>query len=127
MADVKPSNRPLSPHLTIYRPQLTSMSSIMVRISGLGALVAALLVVAWLLAAASSPEAFQVVDGILRSFLGQIVLLAAMWGLFYNMLGRLRHVIWDFGHCLDVATSEKLAIGMFAVATILTVLVALAF
>ena len=54
MADVNRGNRPLSPHLTIYRPQLTSMSSIMVRITGIAALGVALLVVWWLLAAATS-------------------------------------------------------------------------
>ncbi|MEM6888667.1 MAG: succinate dehydrogenase, cytochrome b556 subunit [Pseudomonadota bacterium] len=127
MADVNRGNRPLSPHLTIYRPQLTSMSSIMVRLSGLGSLAAALIVVAWLVAAAASGQAFQVVDGVLNSLLGRIVLLAAMWCLFYNMLGRLRHVIWDFGHCLDVETSEKLAMGMFGLATVLTIFVAIAF
>lgn len=125
MADVNRGNRPLSPHLTIYRPQLTSMSSIMVRLSGLGALAAALLMVAWLAAAAFSPAAFATIDGLLQTFLGQVVMLGAAWCLFYNTLGRLRHVIWDFGHCLDVATSEKMAIGMFVIATVLTVLVAI--
>lgn len=127
MADVNRGNRPLSPHLTIYRPQLTSMSSIMVRLSGLGALAAGLLAVAWMLAAASSPTAFAAVDGMLNTFLGKTVMLIAAWCLFYNMLGRLRHVIWDFGHCLDVETSEKLAIGMFVLATVLTLLVAVIF
>lgn len=125
MADVNRGNRPLSPHLTIYRPQLTSMSSIMVRITGIVALGAALVVVAWLLAAATSPSAFAAVDGLLDSFVGDIVLLGSTWSIFYHMLGRLRHVIWDFGYCLEVSISEKLAIGMFVLATVLTALVAL--
>lgn len=126
MADVNRGSRPLSPHLQIYRPQLTSMSSIMVRITGIGCLLASLLIVAWLIAAATSPEAFARVDGLLRSFLGTIVLLAAMWGIFYHMLGRLRHVLWDFGYFVNVPVSEKMAIGMFGLATVLTALVALA-
>ena len=124
MADVNRGNRPLSPHLTIYKPQLTSMSSIMVRITGIVALGAALIVVAWLLAAATSASAFATVDGLLDSFIGDVILLGATWSIFYHMLGRLRHVLWDFGYCLEVAVSEKLAIGMFALATILTALVA---
>ncbi|MEM1073545.1 MAG: succinate dehydrogenase, cytochrome b556 subunit [Pseudomonadota bacterium] len=124
MADVNRGNRPLSPHLSIYRPQMTSMSSIMVRVSGIGAFVAALIIAAWLLAAATSPGAFELIDGALQTAFGRLVLFGATWCLFYNMLGRLRHVIWDFGYCLDVATSEKLALGMFGGATILTVLVA---
>lgn len=124
MADVNRGNRPLSPHLTIYRPQLTSMSSIMVRITGIAALVAALLVVWWLLAAATSESAFAMIDGLLGSVVGKIVLLGAAWSLFYHMLGRLRHVLWDFGYCLEVAISEKLAIGMIILATVLTALTA---
>ena len=125
MADVNRGNRPLSPHLTIYNPQLTSMSSIMVRITGIVALGAALIVVAWLLAAATSASAFATVDGLLDSYIGDVILLGATWSIFYHMLGRLRHVLWDFGYCLEVSVSEKLAIGMFALATILTALVAL--
>jgi len=125
MADVNRGNRPLSPHLTIYRPQLTSLSSIMVRITGIAALGAALLVVWWLLAAATSDSAFAVIDGLLRSFIGDLILLGATWAIFYHMLGRLRHVIWDFGHCLEVEISEKLGIGMFVGATVLTVVAAI--
>ena len=76
MADVNRGNRPLSPHLTIYRPQLTSMSSIMVRITGIAALGVALLVVWWLLAAATSESAFAFIDGLMRSWLGDLVMLA---------------------------------------------------
>ncbi len=125
MADVNRGNRPLSPHLTIYRPQLTSMSSIMVRITGIAALGGALLVVWWLLAAATSESAFAFIDGLMRSWLGDLVMLGAAWAIFYHMLGRLRHVVWDFGYCLEVETSEKLGIGMFIGATVLTVLAAI--
>ena len=97
----------------------------MVRITGIVALGAALIVVAWLLAAATSASAFATVDGLLDSFIGDVILLGATWSIFYHMLGRLRHVLWDFGYCLEVSVSEKLAIGMFALATILTALVAL--
>lgn len=127
MADVNRGNRPLSPHLQIYRPQLTSMSSILVRITGIACLLVSVLLVAWLLAAASSADAFARIDWLLRSFLGDLVLFAATWGIFYHMLGRLRHVIWDFGYCLNVETSEKLALGMFGLATVLAFIVAIVF
>ncbi|GGX64908.1 succinate dehydrogenase, cytochrome b556 subunit [Tateyamaria omphalii] len=126
MADVNRGNRPLSPHLQIYRPQWTSMSSIMVRITGIGCLIASVLVVAWLLAAASSEAAFAVVDGLLRSILGQLILIAAMWGIFYHMLGRLRHVLWDFGYFVQVPVSEDMGKGMFILATLLTIFVVVA-
>ncbi|WP_120632515.1 succinate dehydrogenase, cytochrome b556 subunit [Ruegeria sp. EL01] len=122
MADVNRGNRPLSPHIWIYRPQLTSMSSIMVRLSGIAVLVLSPLVVWWLLAAATSESAFVPIDNFLRSWFGDLLLLGATWALWYHTLGRLRHVIWDFGYCLDVETSEKMGIGMFVLATVLTIL-----
>ena len=125
MADVNRSNRPLSPHLTIYRPQLTSMSSIMVRITGIAAMGSAFLVVAWMLAAATSVEAYNYVNWILTSLIGDAMMLASAWAIFYHVLGRLRHVIWDFGYCLEVSVSEKLALGMFGLSTVLTILLAL--
>ena len=125
MADVNRGNRPLSPHLTIYRPQLTSFSSIMVRITGISALLLAVLVVWWLLAAASSPQAFRGIDAFMRSILGDLIMFGGAWALYYHMLGRLRHVIWDLGYCLEVEVSENLAKGMFGLATVLALLTAL--
>ncbi len=126
MADVNRGNRPLSPHLTIYRPQMTSVSSIMVRITGLASFGLALLVVWWLLAAATSQSAYDQINGLMTSFLGDLVMFAAAWAIFYHMLGRLRHVIWDLGYCLTVEISEKLGIGMFVLATVLAVITAVA-
>ncbi|MBC6407823.1 MAG: succinate dehydrogenase, cytochrome b556 subunit [Rhodobacteraceae bacterium] len=127
MADVNRGNRPLSPHLTIYRPQLTSISSIMVRITGIACLITAFLVVWWFIAAATSETAFVAIDGFLRSILGDLMLLAATWAIFYHMLGRLRHVLWDFGYFVEIDISEKMAIGMFSLAIVPTLLVALIF
>ena len=97
----------------------------MVRITGIACLGAALLVVAWLFAAASSPEAFAVVDGLLRSVLGKLIMLGATWAIFYHMLGRLRHALWDFGYLVQVEVSEKMAIWMFGLATVLTLIFAI--
>ncbi|MEM9320605.1 MAG: succinate dehydrogenase, cytochrome b556 subunit [Pseudomonadota bacterium] len=123
MADVNRGNRPLSPHLTVYRPQLTSISSIMVRITGIACLLLSPLVLLWLLAASTSVGMFAWVDGLMRSFLGDLVLLGGTWAIIYHMFGRLRHVIWDFGYCVNTDISEKMAIGMFALSTILTAVV----
>lgn len=125
MANANRGDRPLSPHLSIYRPQLTSTSSIMVRITGIACLVLAVIVVFWLLAAASSESAYDAFDGLVTSFLGDLIMFGGAWALWYHMLGRLRHVIWDFGYCLDVPVAEKLAIGMFAGATVLALLTAI--
>ncbi|MGR3491972.1 MAG: succinate dehydrogenase, cytochrome b556 subunit, partial [Shimia sp.] len=121
--------RPLSPFMlgTYYRPQLTSVSSIMVRITGIVVLGLAAVLTIWLLLAASAPEAFAGFDRLVQSWFGDLVLLIGVWALTYHLLGRLRHVIWDFGYALDVPTSEKMAIGMFGIATAVTVLTAIIF
>ncbi|WP_171122562.1 MULTISPECIES: succinate dehydrogenase, cytochrome b556 subunit [unclassified Ruegeria] len=126
MADVNRGNRPLSPHLTIYRPQLTSATSILVRITGIAALAMSFFVVWWLLAAATSESAFNFIDSLMRSWLGDLVMFGATWAIFYHMLGRLRHVIWDLGYCVDVNISEKLGIGMLVLATVLSFITAIA-
>ncbi len=126
MADVNRGNRPLSPHLTIYRPQMTSISSIMVRITGIASFGLALLVVWWLLAAATSESAFELINGLMTSFLGDLIMFGAAWAIFYHMLGRLRHVIWDLGYCVNVEVSEKMGIGMFVLATVLALITAVA-
>ncbi|MBU2983538.1 succinate dehydrogenase, cytochrome b556 subunit [Lentibacter algarum] len=126
MADSsKPIERPLSPHLTIYRPQLTSGTSILVRITAIALFVLAILPVWWLAAAATSHSSFAAIDGFLQSWFGSLVMFGATWAIFYHMLGRLRHVIWDLGYCLDVEVSEKMGLGMLIGATVLTVLVAI--
>ena len=128
MADVNRGNRPLSPFMIgqYYRPQMTSISSIMVRITGIATLGAAVLVVAWLLAAAGSEAAFAVVDGLLRSIVGSILMAGATWALWYHMLGRLRHVIWDLGYLVEVDISEKMGLAMFIGATALPILTLIA-
>jgi succinate dehydrogenase / fumarate reductase, cytochrome b subunit len=126
MADVNRGNRPLSPHLQIYRPQLTSITSILTRITGNALIVAAVLIVWWLVAAATGPEYFAFVDAILRSWFGKLVFLGSIWAVWYHFLAGLRHLYYDSGRGLDIPTAEKLGwavIGGSAVLTVITILV----
>lgn len=122
MADAKQVVRPLSPHLQIYRPQLTSITSILTRITGNALIVSAVLIVWWLLAAATSADYFAFVDGLLQSWPGRIVLTASLWAVWYHYLAGLRHLWFDAGRGLDIATAEKLGWGVIAGAFILTAL-----
>lgn len=126
MADVNRGNRPLSPHLSIYRPQLTSMTSILTRITGNALLISALLVVWWFLAAATSPAYFAYVDWLLTSVFGTLVMTLSLWGLWYHTLSGVRHLIWDNGIGLDIPTAEKMGwaiIGGSLFLTLLTIVV----
>ncbi|WP_226779342.1 succinate dehydrogenase, cytochrome b556 subunit [Oceaniglobus trochenteri] len=122
MADVNRGNRPLSPHLSIYRPQLTSMTSILTRITGNAMLVAALLIVWWFLAAATSPDAFATADGFITSWFGDLVMFLSVWGLWYHTLAGLRHLYWDTGRGYEVEFAEKLGWGCIGGSVLLTLL-----
>lgn len=122
MADVNRGNRPLSPHLTIYKPQLTSMTSILTRITGTALLLGGLLVVWWFLAAATSPEYFAVADGVITSFLGDLVMALSVWALWYHALAGLRHLYWDTGRGLEVEFAEKLGLVIIVLSVVLAVL-----
>lgn len=122
MADVDRGNRPLSPHLTIYRPQLTSMTSILTRITGNALLVGALLIVWWFLAAATSPEYYAVANGVITSWFGDLVMVLSLWGLWYHTLAGVRHLIWDEAVGLDIETAYKLGYAVIGGSLVLTLL-----
>jgi succinate dehydrogenase / fumarate reductase cytochrome b subunit len=122
MADVNRGNRPLSPHLTIYRPQLTSMTSILTRITGNALIVGTLLVVWWFIALATGPAAFAHANRVITSWFGDLVMFGSLWALWYHSLSGIRHLIWDSGHLLDVERSEMMGWGIIGGSVLLTVL-----
>ncbi len=104
MADVNRGNRPLSPHLSIYRMAITMLVSILNRITGAGMALAAILIVWWLMAAASGAEYFATVDGFLTSWFGILILVGSLWALWFHFLGGLRHLFMDFGLGYEIKT-----------------------
>jgi len=96
--------RPLSPHLQVYRWQLTSVLSILHRASGVALSVGTLLLVYWLIAAAAGPESFATAQGLIGSILGRILLLGWSWALFYHLCNGIRHLFWDAGHGFELKT-----------------------
>ena len=127
MADVNRGNRPLSPHLTIYRPQMTSISSIFVRITGNALLVSTLLLIWWLLAASSSAAAFAVADYVITSWFGDIIMMLSLWALWYHTLGGVRHLIWDTGRGLELKSAERMGWMMIIGSLMLTALTVFSF
>ncbi|WP_296426935.1 succinate dehydrogenase, cytochrome b556 subunit [Yoonia sp.] len=121
MADVNRGNRPLSPHLTIYRPQLTSMTSIFVRITGNALLLGALLIVWWFVAAATGPEAFARANGFITSWFGDLIMFGSVWALWYHTFGGIRHLIWDSGRMLDIEHAETAGLVMIIASVLVTI------
>lgn len=122
MADVNRGDRPLSPHLQVYRPQLTSITSILTRLTGNALIVAALLVVWWLLAAATGPEYYAVANAVVTSWFGDLVFTLSLWAIWYHYFAGLRHLIYDSGKGLEIETAEKLGIACIAGSVIMTII-----
>src|SRR5438270_10562050 len=101
MANTKnPSDivRPLSPHLQIYRPMLTMMMSIVHRITGGALYVGTLLLVWWLVAAATGPNAYASVQWFMETLIGRLILFGYTWALIHHLFGGLKHFVWDLGY-----------------------------
>ncbi len=99
--------RPMSPHLQIYRPQLTSVLSIVNRMSGIAISFGTLLLVWWLVAAASGPGPFSTVQWFLSSWVGLIVLFGWTLALAYHFFGGLRHLAWDAGRGFSLPATYR--------------------
>ena len=122
MADVNRGDRPLSPHLQIYRPQITSVMSILHRATGVGMALGAALIVWWFLAAATGPEYFAVADGCLTSWFGLLILFGSTFALFYHMCNGVRHLVWDAGYGFELEQVDRSGFAVLIAAGVLTVL-----
>lgn len=122
MAEIKRIQRPLSPHLQIYRWQVPMLTSILTRITGNALILSTVLIVWWLFAMTQGGGYYDLVDGIIRSWPGRIVLTLSLWAVWYHYLAGLRHLLYDAGRGLDIATAEKLGWGVIIGSVVLTVL-----
>jgi succinate dehydrogenase / fumarate reductase cytochrome b subunit len=115
------TNRPLSPHLQIYRPQLTSVLSISHRASGIVLGAGALALTLWLLALASGPEAFARASAVFGSIPGKLLMFLFTLALFYHLCNGVRHLFWDAGYGFELETayaSGKAAVAASAILTL---------
>lgn len=115
--------RPLSPHLQIYRFTITMSVSIIQRGTGIAMYLGMILLVGWLAAAAIGADALAMVNMVYGSWFGQLVFFLATWALFQHMLGGVRHFIWDSIHGLEPGQREAIAWFNVVGAVVLTLLV----
>jgi len=109
-----PRERPMSPHLQVWRWHITMWTSILHRASGVALYVGALIVAAWAVSLASGPEAYATFKAVLGSPLGKLVMFGLTLAVFYHLANGIRHVVWDLGHGLDVKTANATAVLVFA-------------
>lgn len=115
--------RPLSPHLQIYRPTITMTMSIVHRITGGALYFGTLLLAAWLISAAVSEECFNTVNAVFGSWIGRLVLLGYTWAVLHHLAGGIRHFIWDTGSAMEKHTASKIAWATLAFSIVATILV----
>jgi succinate dehydrogenase / fumarate reductase cytochrome b subunit len=114
--------RPLSPHLQVYTPQITSVLSILHRATGVALTFGAVFLVYWLAAAAYGPDEFERAQIFMGSWFGQLVLLGVSFSLFYHLANGIRHLIWDAGYGFELSVLRLTGIIVVFFAFGLTIL-----
>jgi succinate dehydrogenase / fumarate reductase cytochrome b subunit len=120
---VAPMQRPLSPHLGIYRWQLTMMLSIIHRATGIALAVGTILLVAVLVSLASGPESFNSVRGFCASPLGIVLMIGWTWSLFFHLCNGIRHLVWDIGWGFEIPRAYATGWMVVAASLIFTIAV----
>ena len=118
----RPSNRPLSPHLQVYRWQLTSVLSILHRATGIALSVGALYLAVWVMYAAGSSRGYVVFQEFNGSILGRILLGGWLFSAFYHLCNGIRHLFWDAGYGFELKDAYRSGWIVVAVSLIATVL-----
>nr|WP_111298093.1 succinate dehydrogenase, cytochrome b556 subunit [Paracoccus saliphilus] len=127
MADVNRGNRPLSPHLQVYRLPIPAVTSILTRITGHALVAGIVLLVWWLLSAVTSPGAFAVADWVVRSWIGFIVLTGSAWALWFHALSGIRHLFYDAGIGLEIDEAKRNSWAIIIGSVVLTLLTLIIF
>lgn len=125
MGDIPRGNRPLSPHLSVYRLPMTAITSILTRATGQAMLAGLLLIVWWLVAAAAGPRAFAHADAVLRSWFGALVLLGSAWALWYHFLAGIRHFFYDSSMLITIEEGRQSSWFIVIGSVVLTLITAL--
>jgi len=115
------TKRPLSPHLQVYRPQITSMLSILHRMTGVALGIGTFLFTYWLTSAAYGPEAFDRAQAVMGSWFGLLVLFGFTFALFYHLSNGIRHLFWDIGMGYEMTTLRRSGLFVIVFSVALTV------
>ncbi len=122
MSSTQP-HRPLSPHLQVYRPQLTSVLSITHRATGIVLAVGAVVLTYWLAALAGGADGYQAAHSVLGSLIGRLFLFLFTLALFYHLCNGIRHLFWDAGYGFDLNVAYASGKAVVALTVVLTVIV----
>jgi succinate dehydrogenase / fumarate reductase cytochrome b subunit len=124
----RPVHRPLSPHLQVYRPQLTSMLSLLHRATGIALSVGALYLATWVVYASASPKTYALFQSFNTSILGRVFVAGWLFSMFYHLCNGIRHLFWDAGYGFDLKDAYRsgwIVVGVSLLATLLSWIAAL--
>jgi len=116
------ANRPLSPHLQVYRFQITMAMSILHRLTGVGLGVGTVLLAWWLIAAAVGPDAYASFEWFIDSWVGLLALLGFTFSLFYHLFNGIRHLFWDAGMGFELPAMRASGLTVAIISVLLTVI-----
>ena len=119
---MNPNDRPLSPHLSIYRWPVTMVSSILHRATGIAMAVGFILFVVWLADLSVGPDAYAAFMGIMDGTIGRILLIGWSWAFFYHLSNGIRHLVWDVGYGFEKEQANASAWFVIVLSVVLTAL-----
>ena len=115
------SKNPLSPHLQIYRWQISSLISIIHRITGILNFLGLIFISVWISSAGISENSFEYFSVFLKSFIGRFILIGFTWSMSYHLLSGIRHLFWDLGYGYEIKTANFSGILVILSSLILTI------
>ena len=115
------SKNPLSPHLQIYRWQISSLISIIHRITGILNFLGLIFISVWISSAGISENSFEYFSVFLKSFIGRFILIGFTWSISYHLLSGIRHLFWDLGYGYEIKTANFSGILVILSSLILTI------
>ena len=115
-------NNPLSPHLQIYKWQISSLLSITHRIVGVINILAITLICIWTLSLLAGEDSYEITQIFLRSFFGKFIIVFLCWTFSFHILNEIRHLIWDMGYGFDLKVSKITGVMVFFGSFALTIL-----
>ena len=119
---MKDNQNPLSPHLQIYRWHISSLISIMHRISGVTNLLALILIFYWLLVLSFGESNYELFLLMINSFIGKFILIGFSWSMSFHLLSGIRHLAWDLGYGFEIKTANISGIIVIIFSLVLTII-----
>ena len=115
-------NNPLSPHLQIYKWQISSLLSITHRIVGVINILAITLICIWVLSLLLGESNYEITQVFLKSFFGKFIIVFLCWTFSFHILNEIRHLVWDMGYGFDLKVTKITGVLAFVGSFVLTIL-----